>query len=56
MAKFFEAVKKVVGLQINRAVLRQKNEWPATSIPVYFQLERPKTDVNRQHVEFEESI
>ena len=41
MAKFFEAVKKVVGLQI---------------IPVYFQLERPKTDVNRQQVEFEESI
>ena len=24
MAKFFEAVKKVVGLQINRAVLRQR--------------------------------
>lgn len=43
MRKIIEAAKKLAGVQIQKSVLRQKNEWPATSFPVYFQPERPKT-------------
>lgn len=44
MRKIIEAVKRLASVQIQKSVLRQKNEWPATSFPVFFQPERPKTD------------
>lgn len=44
MRNVLEVAKRFLGAQINKSVLKQKNEWPATSIPVYFQPERPKKD------------
>ena len=42
--KILSTFKNVVIQQIEKSILRQKNEWPATSVPVFFQPERPKTD------------
>ena len=42
MKKTVEKLKQIANLQINKSVLKQKHEWPATSTPVYFQPERPK--------------
>ncbi len=42
MKKIMKEVKRLASMQINKSVSRQKHEWPATSLPVYFQPERPK--------------
>lgn len=42
MKKILETAKKLASARINKSVLKQKNEWPATSIPVFFQPERPQ--------------
>lgn len=42
MGNLFEATKKLIGIQIQKSVLKQKNEWPATSTPIFFQPERPQ--------------
>lgn len=33
--------KKLLSVQLKKSVLKQKNEWPATSTPIYFQPVRP---------------
>lgn len=42
--KIIDTVKKLSGARIKKSVLAQKNEWPATSAPIFFQPERPKAD------------
>lgn len=42
MKKIMKEVKRLASMQINKSVSRQKHEWPATSLPVYFQPERPQ--------------
>lgn len=44
MKKIISVVKNLAANQIQRAVLKQKNEWPVTSFPIYFQPERPEKD------------
>lgn len=42
MESIMKSVKKLISTQLKKSVLKQKNEWPATSIPIYFQPARPK--------------
>ena len=42
MKRIVEKVKQLASSRINKAVSKQKYEWPATSTPVYFQPERPQ--------------
>lgn len=42
MESIMKSVKKLIRTQLKRSVLKQKNEWPATSVPIYFQPARPK--------------
>lgn len=39
--KIIESIKRLSSAKIKKSVLAQKNEWPATSAPIYFQPERP---------------
>lgn len=47
--KISDMIKKVVTYQIEKSVLRQKNEWPATSVPVFYQPKRPKSDKSERY-------
>lgn len=49
MKKILKVTKKFIGMQIEKSVLKQKNEWPATSTPVFFQPERPQKDTDANH-------
>ena len=44
MENMKEKVKKLLSVQLKKSVLKQKNEWPATSTPVYFQPIRPNKE------------
>ncbi len=44
MKKIMEEVKRLASMQINKSVSRQEHEWPATSLPVFFQPERPQKE------------
>lgn len=48
MVKIIKLVKRLAADQIQRSVLKQKNEWPATSVPIYFQPERPEKDTSEE--------
>lgn len=37
-------IKTIMGNCIQKAVLKQKNEWPIASIPVFYQPERPQQE------------
>lgn len=41
MSTAFKILKKGASKIIRIMVIRQKNEWPATSVPVFFQPYRP---------------
>ena len=51
MKKITEVAKRLAGKHIQKSVLRQKNEWPVTSYPIYFQPERPQTDENASKIQ-----
>lgn len=40
-----KTLKETIKNALKKSVEKQKNEWPATSYPIFFQPERPKKDV-----------
>ena len=48
-------VKKLVRKQLKHSILNQKNEWPATSTPIFYQPVRPKnTESEKQNLTSQE--